>query len=354
MLSRLLARPRLLHSGALTHATLNQAESLPALNLYTNNKVLSSITSSLSSDLQSHLTHWGGEFGSQEAHSHAALANANPPQLQTHTANGHRLDQVLYSPSYHQLMSLGVSSGVTNLHLSKSPGSHIARGALMYMLNQVDPGVCCPIVMTFAAFHPIANSKGLKTSLRDSMVKKLRSGVYDGRNVPMEEKEGITVGMSMTEKQGGSDVRANSTVARKVEGEEMYEITGHKWFTSAPNSDAFLTLAKVDGKVSCFVVPRFVDGVKNEGLQFQRLKEKLGDKSNASSEVEVSGSGKGERQRRAAKAKASATVCGASRSHMYVVVHTCHVCGAVPRSTRILDRLGWARRARHNRNGAPY
>jgi putative acyl-CoA dehydrogenase len=222
--------------------------------------------------------------------------------LNTHDIYGNRVDTVTYSPSYHSLMSIGIQSGVTSmpwdgLAPQSSDNSHVARACLIYMFNQVDPGPCCPLVMTFAGFPAIESSTVLGDKYKSLLLSKLKTRVYDDRNLCIEQKNGITLGMSMTEKQGGSDVRANTTTAVKVTGDEatgdnfdnLYKITGHKWFTSAPMSDVFLTLAKVDDQVTCFLVPRFHNGGYNAGLRFQRLKEKLGDKSNASSEVEYDG-----------------------------------------------------------------
>ncbi|GMI26273.1 hypothetical protein TeGR_g5509 [Tetraparma gracilis] len=301
-----LGLPRRCLSYTATHEVLNQVPPLVSTNLFTSNKTLSSLVKSLvPPPLFQHLTEAGSAFGSPASYSHADAANAQPPVLQTHDLQGRRIDLVDYHPSYHALMQQGVESGATSLPFdnlgpsSERDGRHVARAALMYMLAQVDPGPVCPLVMTFAAFPAIESATSLPPDLKALLLEKLSQRYYDGRNLPMSEKTGITVGMSMTEKQGGSDVRANTTTATPTGRLGEHSLVGHKWFTSAPNSDCFLTLAKVDGKVSCFVVPRWLEdgwvggeGGKsrfNEGLQFQRLKDKLGDKSNASSEVEYRG-----------------------------------------------------------------
>jgi putative acyl-CoA dehydrogenase len=242
-----------------------------------------------------HLQKQGEIFGSAEMRRHADTANEVKPKLNTHDYMGNRIDVVEYTDSYHEIMRVGIESGVTSMPWdSHSPRCnitpHLHRAALLYMLNQLDPGPCCPIVMSFAATSTIG--KYAPEFIKDEWMSKLLTRKYDPSNKPIGEKEGVTIGMSMTEKQSGSDVRTNTTRATNLGGGE-YELTGHKWFTSAPNSDGFLTLAKVDGedgKLSCFLVPRHLpDGKKNEGLQFQRLKDKLGDHSNASSEVEYRG-----------------------------------------------------------------
>ena len=224
---------------------------------------------------------------------HADLANEMKPRLDTHDRNGYRLDRVTYTPSYHTIMKAGLESGVCSMPFEDdgvrcevTPELH--RAGLMYMCNQLDPGPCCPLVMTSAGVSLIAdNAPGY---IRDTWLPKLLSRKYDSADKPVEEKEGATLGMSMTEKQSGSDVRTNTTYATPTGSNDEYEysITGHKWFTSAPNSDGFVTLAKTgQGELTCFLVPRYLpNGTRNFGLQFQRLKDKLGDHSNASSEVE--------------------------------------------------------------------
>ena len=194
-------------------------------------------------------------------------------------------------------MGLGIASGASAFawqpeNCGKS-GAHVIRAALMYLMYQLDPGVCCPLTMSFAAVPALLREdQSDPESYPAELVKKLISGKYSGQDVPLQSKPGATVGMSMTEKQGGSDVRANMTEAQPVNKlkqspGEAFWLVGHKWFTSAPMSDAFLTLAKTKEGVSCFIVPRWLpSGARNVGFTVQRLKEKIGDKSNASSEVE--------------------------------------------------------------------
>eukprot|EP00438_Fugacium_kawagutii_P010351 Skav231981 [mRNA] locus=scaffold719:61956:73461:- [translate_table: standard] len=200
------------------------------------------------------------------------------PRLANFDRFGVRQDAVEFHPAYHELMELGLSSGAAAFawqHMGR-PGAHVIRGALMHLMYQLDQGVCCPITMTFAAVPALDMEKLGKIesdslSFLHSFREKLISGKYCSKDVPLSSKDGATCGMSMTEKQGG----------------DAFWLVGHKWFTSAPMSDAFLTLAQTKEGVSCFLVPRWrPDGRRNAGFNVQRLKEKVGDKSNASSEVE--------------------------------------------------------------------
>ena len=221
----------------------------------------------------------------------AKHANKYPPVIQTHSRTGERVDTVEYQPTYHDLIGHGLNAGAAAYAWQNEGqiGAHVARGSMLYLQYQLESGVCCPITMTFASVPALRTTP----SIGDKWVPKVTSGIYDGRNIPMEEKDGCTIGMSMTEKQGGSDVRANTTFATPIDNNQngegdMFTLVGHKWFTSAPMSDGFLTLAQTgDNELSCFLVPRWLpDGTRNKGFQIMRLKDKLGDKSNASSEVE--------------------------------------------------------------------
>ena len=211
------------------------------------------------------------------------LANENPPKFQPFDRYGHRIDQVEFHPAYHRLMQNAIAHGVVNFGWkhAATPGAHVARAALMYLHNQADQGTSCPLTMTYACVPSLRQAPALAAS----WLPRVLSDHYDAAHAPAWEKSGNTIGMGMTEKQGGSDVRSNTTRAMAV-GDGLYELVGHKWFFSAPMCDAFLVLAQADAGLSCFLLPRFApDGARN-GLRLQRLKDKLGDRSNASSEVE--------------------------------------------------------------------
>ncbi len=230
----------------------------------------------------------GRQWGTAEMFSLARRANENPPKLYTFDPKGFRRDVVEFHPAYHELMRASVAGG---LHASTwtvsgrraAPPAEVVRSARYYMTAQIESGHLCPITMTRAALAPLAAEPKLLAEVAPKVV----STSYDGTFKPWWEKPGMTLGMGMTEKQGGTDVRANSTTATPML--DSYSITGHKWFLSAPMCDAFLVLAQAPGGLTCFFVPRFrPDGAVN-ALRLQRLKDKLGNRSNASSEVEFAG-----------------------------------------------------------------
>ena len=227
--------------------------------------------------------------GSPEAIGWGFDANRNPPELRTHDRYGHRIDEVAYHPAYHELMRVAVSHG---LHGSPwavdRPGTHVARAAGFVTWSQVEAGHGCPISMTYSVVPALRNQPDLAAEWEPRLVAR----AYDPRNVSALEKPGAIAGMGMTEKQGGSDVRANTTRAERTgDGTDgTWALTGHKWFCSAPMSDIFLVLAQAPGGLSCFLVPRWLpDGDRNEGFRVMRLKDKLGNRSNASSEIELDG-----------------------------------------------------------------
>jgi putative acyl-CoA dehydrogenase len=224
-----------------------------------------------------------GQFaGTEQAQEWGRLANAYPPVLRTHDRYGNRIDEVEFHPAYHDLMTVAIEHG---LHAApwrdERPGAHTARAARVYTWSQVDSGHGCPVSMTYAVVPALRHSPELAERFEPLLVARH----YDpGLRAP-DTKRGLTAGMSMTEKQGGSDVRANTTQARP-QADGSYLLTGHKWFTSAPMCDLFLVLAQAPGGLSCFLLPRVLpDGTRNR-MHLQRLKDKLGNKSNASSEVE--------------------------------------------------------------------
>ena len=216
------------------------------------------------------------------------LANENPPKLRVIDQKGRRRDGVEFHPAYHELMTLSKRHGLhcrawdeSALGETPRPGAHVARGAKLYMVSQAEAGHLCPITMTHAAFATLR----LDEALLGPLLPKLLSREYDPAFAPMEQKTSITIGMGMTEKQGGTDVRANITGASPLGEGGLYAITGHKWFMSAPMCDAFLILAQAPKGLSCFLLPRFrADGSLN-AIRIERLKDKLGNRSNASSEV---------------------------------------------------------------------
>ena len=218
------------------------------------------------------------------------LANENKPKLRLFDGMGRRLDEVEFHPAYHRLMEIGIEHGISSFgwRNAAKPGAHVARGALFYLFGQPEQGVCCPLTMTNACVPALRN----QPSLAEAWLPRITAHQYDGRVLPAWEKLGNTIGMGMTEKQGGSDVRSNTTRATplaKSGGGELYELVGHKWFFSAPMCDAFLVLAQTAAGISCFLMPRFrPDGARN-AIRIQRLKDKLGNWSNASSEVEFQG-----------------------------------------------------------------
>ena len=212
-------------------------------------------------------------------------ANRDRPRLRSHDRFGNRVDQVAFNAAYHEVMGIAIAHGVASLSWAQpEPGAHVARAALSYLHYQAEPGSSCPLTMTHAAVPVLRR----EPALRD-WADKAMSTCYDGRDLPMADKPGITLGMGMTEKQGGSDVRSNATRATPLAVDGEYQLVGHKWFFSAPMSDAFLVLAQAPGGLSCFLLPRWrPDGSKN-ALRLLRLKDKLGDWANASSEVEFEG-----------------------------------------------------------------
>ena len=222
--------------------------------------------------------------GSAEAQDWGRLAERYPPRLSTHDRYGNRVDEVEYVPAYHELMRTAVTHG---LHAApwadERPGAHVARAA-KFMVWNVDAGHGCPISMTYAAVPALRANPELSARFEPLLTNR----EYDVGLRDPETKSGLIAGMSMTEKQGGSDVRANTTTAT-AQPDGSYRLVGHKWFTSAPMSDVFLTLAQVDGALSCFLVPRVLPGGELNPMRLMRLKDKLGNRSNASSEIEYDG-----------------------------------------------------------------
>ncbi len=228
------------------------------------------------------LARFGRLAGREETFQLAHDANRHAPELAAFDRYGQRINQVEFHPAYHELHRLAVGHGLPNFAWNhRRPGAHVAHAALNYMFNQAEAGVVCPMAMTYAAVPALAASPEVAAE----WVPRLLSQEYDPRDIPASEKTGAQMGMFMTEKQGGSDVRANTTRARATG--DGWRLTGHKFFCSAPMSDAFLTLAYTEAGLSCFLVPRFTpDGARNP-FYLLRLKDKLGNRSNASGEIEL-------------------------------------------------------------------
>ncbi len=217
-----------------------------------------------------------------EMHAAGRDANRYPPELRLFDRAGRRLDEVAFHPAYHQLMTAGLRAGCSAIAWEGGPGGHVTHAAMTYVMGQVEPGVCCPMTMTYASVPALRANAALAAA----WLPKLTSRGYDPAIQPIADKHAATVGMAMTEKQGGSDVRANTTQATR-DG-ETYLLTGHKWFCSAPMSDGFLTLAQAPDGLTCFLVPRWLDGARNP-IHLMRLKDKLGNRANASAEIEYHG-----------------------------------------------------------------
>jgi putative acyl-CoA dehydrogenase len=270
-----------------THEVTNQVPELQDYNIFTTDIVLTDgVRREQASWHEQTLTRFGTELGSREILRLGDLANRHPPELDTHDRFGNRIDRVEFHPSWHALLALMRREGLHALPwLQPKAGVHVARAAGYFMQAQVEAGSLCPTTMTFAAIPVLQNEPELFAQLQAQLF----SCEHDPRDLPLAQKKSILIGMGMTEKQGGSDVRTNATVARPLNGRGRgagYALTGHKWFFSAPMCDAHLVLARTEAGVCCFFVPRWrPDGSKNAVL-VQRLKDKLGNRSNSSSEVE--------------------------------------------------------------------
>ncbi|WP_295476453.1 acyl-CoA dehydrogenase family protein [uncultured Pseudomonas sp.] len=278
-----------IHSLAETHQVTNQPPPLEGLNLYR-----------CDLPLQAWVRHYGAGWAQMRIDAYGALAggplmeagflaNQHKPVFHSHDRYGHRIDLVEFHPAWHLLMRTAIEHGIPSLPWrDPKPGAQVARAAMSYLHTQAEPGSGCPLTMTFASVPALR----LQPELAEVWLPKVLATEYDPRNVGMAHKAGVTLGMAMTEKQGGTDVRANTTRAfpTGVGGSgQAYELVGHKWFCSAPMCDAFLTLAQTEHGLSCFLLPRHRPDDSLNAFQIQRLKNKLGNCSNASSEVEFRG-----------------------------------------------------------------
>lgn len=273
-----------------THEVVNQSHPLVDYNSYHGDTALRAGVAHYGADwADDALARHGERCGSAEVIGWGFLANENRPQFHSHDRQGYRLDEVRYHEAYHQLMRLGLGAGLHSSPWTRPcTGAHVARAAQYYLQSQVESGHGCPLTMTFAAVPTLR----LTPQIGDTWLPGVLACDYQPENIPYFQKSALTIGMAMTEKQGGSDVRANTTRASALgqggPGSD-YALTGHKWFTSAPMCDAFLVLAQAEGGLSCFLVPRWrPDGSKNP-IQVQRLKNKMGNVANASAEIELRG-----------------------------------------------------------------
>jgi putative acyl-CoA dehydrogenase len=274
-----------------THTVTNQAPPLAGYDVYAADRALVAA-------VERHLGHLGPEpldearaelsglgrtSGSAQVQEWGVLANEHPPRLRTHDRYGNRIDEVEFHPAWHRLLGKGVSAGLTAAW--NRPGGHVRRAAAFLVWTQVEAGNGCPLSMTHAAVPALRADPELAAEWEP----RLTSTVYDRDLRPAARKAGVLFGMGMTEKQGGSDVRANTTAATPLAEAGTYELTGHKWFCSAPMSDGFLVLAQAPDGLTCFLVPRVLDDGSRNVFRIQRLKDKLGNRSNASAEVEFDG-----------------------------------------------------------------
>ena len=262
----------------------NQPRAATGWNAFSGDRLLVSIADRLAPWAKEKAARLGAHAGDEATQELARLANKHTPELKTHDRFGNRIDWVELHPAWHELMALAFGHEVHSLAwTAREPGGHVARGLLSYIWNQIENGVGCPLGMTYAAFP------GLSQPEFGGWREKILSARYDKRPLPYRAKSGATIGYAMTEKQGGSDLRQTQTTARFAEATSdgrAYLLNGHKWFFSVPQSDGFFTLAQTKAGVTCFFVPGFLpDGTRN-GVRLQRLKDKCGNRSNASSEIE--------------------------------------------------------------------
>ncbi|GGP97691.1 acyl-CoA dehydrogenase [Streptomyces pseudogriseolus] len=271
-----------------THTVTNQVPPLVQYDVFGSDRaLLEAVERHLAPEARedglAELSALGHTCGSAQVREWGVQADENPPRLRTHDRYGHRIDEVDFHPAWHRLLGKGVSAGLTAAW--GRPGGHVRRAAAFLMWTQVDAGTCCPLSMTHAAVPALRADPELAAEWEP----RLTSVIYDRALRPAGQKPGALFGMGMTEKQGGSDVRANTTAARPLAEDGTYALTGHKWFCSAPMSDAFLVLAQAPGGLTCFLVPRVLEDGSRNAFALQRLKDKLGNRSNASAEVEFDG-----------------------------------------------------------------
>jgi putative acyl-CoA dehydrogenase len=271
---------------AATHEVFNQPPDLEGFNAYETDAALRAAVQIFGADWAApKLQGLGALIGSARMAQLARDANRHTPELRTHDRNGNRIDMVDYHPAWHELMTeIRAHESISLGWTAQKPGAQVARAALSYLWGQGEPGVCCPATMTFASIGALKHQPALLEKFRD----KILSTTYDPRPLPPADKISLSVGMAMTEKQAGSDLRQTQTNAAKT-AHGVFLLTGHKWFFSVPMSDLFLTLARTESGISCFLAQGWLDSGARNNIQIQRLKDKCGNRSNASSEVEFRG-----------------------------------------------------------------
>ncbi|MGH6877384.1 MAG: acyl-CoA dehydrogenase family protein [Rhizomicrobium sp.] len=272
-----------------THDVTNQPPPFEGANLFQSDLALAdAVARAGGAGHAQRLGAFGAKAGSAETAEWARAANEFPPKLKAFDRCGRRIDEVGFHPAYHALMTLGLEAGVASAAWSGERAGHVLHAALEFLMAQAEPGVCCPMTMTYASVAALRR----QPEIAAQWLPRILASRYDPSSQPAAAKNGVTLGMAMTEKQGGTDVRANTTravpEARSGPG-EAYRLTGHKWFCSAPMSDAFLTLAQTDKGLSCFLCPRWTPDGERNAIELIRLKDKMGDRSNASAEIEYRG-----------------------------------------------------------------
>jgi putative acyl-CoA dehydrogenase len=271
-----------------THCVFNQPAPFEGTNLFTSDPLLQHMVRKGEAEWAWDCLVSYGQKAGDDLMTDGHLANRYLPEFEPHDRYGHRINQVNYHEAYHRLMASGVAANMPSLPWTQPrSGAHVARAALMYLHGQADSGTCCPLTMTFAAVPVLRRNANVARDWLPGIL----SPTYDPANAPINQKKGLTIGMAMTEKQGGTDVRANTTGAIPLPGgrTDEYEITGHKWFCSAPMCDGFLILAQTPQGLSCFLMPRWRPDGRLNDIYIQRLKNKMGNRSNASSEIEMRG-----------------------------------------------------------------
>lgn len=272
-----------------THEVFNQSPPFEDIDLFAEDRPLvDAVKANGGAAAERELSEFGKHWGSAAMADRGRIANENTPKLRSFDAKGNRRDEVEFHPAYHELMAHSAHAGVHNSTWTADgrpagDAAEVVRAAKFYMASQVETGHLCPITMTRASVAALA----MQPDLLARVMPVLSTKSYDPTFAPWWDKRGMTLGMGMTEKQGGTDVRANTT--RAARDGDAYRITGHKWFMSAPMCDAFLVLAQAEAGLTCFFMPRFAPDGSVNAIQFQRLKDKLGNRSNASSEVEFAG-----------------------------------------------------------------